>query len=96
MSRVKNNWRFILRKRREFIDAVKRAVEISDLTTPRKITSYVVDHENQAVTGALDSNEEGFLNITYPVSQRGSVSSEETPYKYIIIDETGNSSNDTD
>ena len=96
MSRVKNNWRPILRKRREFIDSVKRAVEISDLTTPRRITSYVIDHKNQAVTGALDANEEGPLNITRPVSPRESVFSEDTSSEYLTIDEAGNSSDDTD
>ena len=96
MSRVKNNWRFILRKRREFIDAVKRAVEISDLTTPSRITSYVIDHKNQAVTGALDSKEEGPLTITCPVSPRESVLGEDTASEYLTIDEAGNSSDDTD
>ena len=96
MSRVKNNWRFILRKRREFLDAVKRAVEISDLTTPRRITSYVIDHKDQAVTGALDSSEEGSLIITRPVSPREAVLSEDTASEYLTVDETGNSSDDTD
>ena len=96
MSRVKNNWRHILRKQREFIDSVKRAVEISDLTTPRRITSYVIDHKNQAVTGALVSKEEGPLTITCPVSPRESVFSEDTSSEYLTVDETGNSSDDTD
>ena len=78
MSRVKNNWQFILRKRRKFIEAVKRAIEISDLTTRRKITPYVIDHKNQAVTGALDSNEEELLIVTCPVSQKESVLSEDS------------------
>ena len=96
MSRVKNNWRFILRKRKEFLDAVKRTVEISDLKSPRRITSYVIDHKSQAVTGALDSKEEGPLTITCPVSPRESILSEDTASEYLTVDEVGSSSDDTE
>ena len=96
MSRVKNNWRFILRKRREFLDAVKRTVQISDLKFPRRITSYVIDHKSQAVTRALDSKEEGPLTITCPVSPRESVLSEDTASEYLTIDEARSSYHDTD
>ena len=96
MSRVKNNWQFILRKRRKFIEAVKRAIKILDLTTPRKIASYVIDHKNQAVTGALDSNKEALLIVTCPVPPKESESSEDITPEYLTIYEAGDSSDDTD
>ena len=96
MSRVKNNWRLILRKRREFLDAVKRTVEISDLKSPRRITSYVIDHKSQAITGALDSKEEEPLIITCPVSPGESILSEGTAFEYLTVDEAGRSSDDTE
>ena len=89
MSKVNNNWSFILGKQREFIEAVKQTIDISERTTPRKITSYVIDHKNQAVTGALDLNKEELLTVTCPVTPRGSVSrrhTEDIPPEYLTKD----------
>ena len=62
--RTSNNWPAIIKKRKTFLEAVKRAVEIQDLKTPRRVKAYIISHTDEVVTASLKPDTTEIIEVT--------------------------------
>ena len=63
------------------MEAVKRAVEIQDLKTPRRVKAYVISHQEEIVTAPLETSTGHIIEVTDQILDIDSLE------EYIIIDE---------
>ena len=77
--RTSNNWPTIIKKKRTFVEAVKRAVEIQDLKTPRRVKAYVIRHKDEVVS--LEASTSDIIEVTDQTLDSDSLDG------YITIDE---------
>ena len=84
--RTNNNWPAIIKKRRIFLEAVKRAVEVQDLKAPKRVKAYVINHIDGVATAPFRTEATETIEVTDPTSRiSGSVS--DSLDGYITVDE---------
>ena len=79
--RTSNNWPAIYKKRKAFIEAIKRAIEVQDLKTPKRVQAYVICHTDDIVTASLKPD------TANPVKVIDHTTDSESLDGYITIDE---------
>ena len=89
--RTSNNWPIIFKKRKDFLEAVKRAVEIQDLKTPKRVKAYVINHIDEVATASFRTETTEIIEVTNSTA-RNSGSDSDSLKGYITVDEWTRSS----